>query len=722
MLSLAAAMIVPILALTLLVTWRWVEAERANLETLTRQNVHGVVSHVDQFIVGKVATLQALATSPALDHDDFERLHAQARDVLDGPEVGIVLRDLTGQQLMNTRVAWGARLGGMPLTDVETTIASLRRPGISDLVISQVTGGPVVRIVVPVVRGDRVRYLISASLPPSFLVSLIEQAGIVAPLMGTIADRQGRIMGRTRGGDAVVGRVLPGFDRATGRNGTWTGINVDGVEVFGVYARSTLSGLFFSASIEEALLSAPLYRSLSWLASAAAGLGILAAAGSALIARRLIGSHRQVEAAAVALGNGEIVPEVRTGLKETDLIARALASASARLGEQARALVCANRDLEKRVEERTREVSDQTNLLTATLDNMDQGLMMIDPQGHVAICNERALALLDLPRDLMSAHPSMREIYAYQVAQADFVDAEMSHRRDTEVESGVWILRSYERERPNGTVLEVRTVPLGNGGAVRTFTDITARKEAERRLHRMAREDGLTGLANRTLFRERLTAMFADAAAGGPSFSVLCCDLDRFKAVNDTLGHLAGDALLREVAQRVEELAGPGDLVARLGGDEFAVIHVGPVAGGGSARLATRILEALRRPATIAGQQIHLGASLGIAVAPLDGADSDAVFRNADLALYRAKREGRNTFRFYEASMDLAVRAREELELELRDALARGEFELHYQPIVAAADERITGFEALIRWRHPVRGLVPPVEFVPVTEIGRAHV
>ena len=203
---------------------------------------------------------------------------------------------------------------------------------------------------------------------------------------------------------------------------------------------------------------------------------------------------------------------------------------------------------------------------------------------------------------------------------------------------------------------------------------------------------------------------------GGEPFAVLCIDLDRFKAVNDTLGHPVGDALLRKVGERLSKAAREGDVVARLGGDEFAVIQVGTDQPTASEALAARLVDLIGRTYVVDGHMLNIGASVGVALAPSDGDDADALLKHADLALYRAKADGRGVFRFFETGMDARMQARRSLEIDLRKALALKEFELAYQPQVRSEDGAVSGFEALLRWRHPERGAVSPADFIPLAE------
>ncbi|PAX09128.1 GGDEF domain-containing protein [Sphingomonas lenta] len=239
--------------------------------------------------------------------------------------------------------------------------------------------------------------------------------------------------------------------------------------------------------------------------------------------------------------------------------------------------------------------------------------------------------------------------------------------------------------------------------------------ERERRIAHMTFHDALTGLPNRAALRQAVEQAVARALRAGERAALLCIDLDGLQGVNDTLGHPAGDEMLRRIAASLAELA-PDGTVARIGGDEFAILLSGAVSPDRPRQLAQAVLDRLREPIRVEGQLVTTGVGIGVAVAPGDGGDADELLKNADLALHRANADGRSAFRFFEPALDAAARARRELELDLRAALADGQFSLDYQPIVDLGSDRIGGFEALLRWRHPVRGLVSPAEFVPVAE------
>ncbi|QUL39330.1 EAL domain-containing protein [Erythrobacter sp. JK5] len=247
-------------------------------------------------------------------------------------------------------------------------------------------------------------------------------------------------------------------------------------------------------------------------------------------------------------------------------------------------------------------------------------------------------------------------------------------------------------------------------------TDLTEKRRSEQQVSRLAHYDSLTGLANRVQMNQALEQILAAPRERERACSVLLLDLDRFKHVNDTLGHPAGDALLQQVAQRLERTVDGKGRCGRLGGDEFKVIVPGDIDQEQLGHLADEIIAALSQPYSIGGQSVVIGASLGIAIAPHHGSNTDDLIRNVDLALYAAKDAGRGCHRFYAKDLHSAAEERAELEQDLRDAIVRGELELFYQPVVYAASEKIVGFEALMRWQHPKRGWISPAKFIPIAE------
>jgi diguanylate cyclase (GGDEF)-like protein len=282
------------------------------------------------------------------------------------------------------------------------------------------------------------------------------------------------------------------------------------------------------------------------------------------------------------------------------------------------------------------------------------------------------------------------------------------------LESGA--TRTKVTELPDGRSISVATRAMPGGGWVATHEDITERRRVEARIAHLALHDVLTNLPNRALLRERLEHAVAGIGEGSGLLAVHMLDLDRFKEVNDTLGHSVGDGLLKAVTERLRGCVRETDTIARLGGDEFAIVqHVAEPAIE-TAALAKRIQEAIGAPFDIDDHYVVVGTSIGIAIAPSDGTNSDELLKNADLALYRAKTEGRGTFRFFQPEMDRRMQARRGLERDLRNALVNGEFALHYQPLVNIERDEICGFEALLRWTHPERGKIAPSDFIPLAE------
>jgi diguanylate cyclase (GGDEF)-like protein/PAS domain S-box-containing protein len=281
--------------------------------------------------------------------------------------------------------------------------------------------------------------------------------------------------------------------------------------------------------------------------------------------------------------------------------------------------------------------------------------------------------------------------------------------------------RAWRHIKADGNEIEVltyaRRVPFETKNAVLVaVVDVTERKQAEARIAYMAHHDALTDLPNRVLFHERLDELLARVRRSGENLAVHCLDLDHFKGVNDTLGHPIGDELLKTVAQRLRGCLRDSDLVARLGGDEFAVVQWPVSSPTEASAMATLLIDVVSKPYEVHGHEFVVGASIGIALAPHDGDTADVLLRNADMALYRAKAEGRGTAHFFEPEMDRRIQARRMLELDLRKAFANGEFELYYQPLISLNTNAVSGFEALLRWHHPERGMVPPIEFIPLAE------
>lgn len=352
--------------------------------------------------------------------------------------------------------------------------------------------------------------------------------------------------------------------------------------------------------------------------------------------------------------------------------------------------------------------------LHAILENLAHGLSLYDRHGRLVLCNRQFLDIYRLPPALGKRGTSFRQILEARVAgnthvgddAEDYVADRLSAVREGRTLGGIHRLNS-------GQVISMTHQPMADGGWVSTHKDVTELNNMQAELTHLAYHDALTGLPNRTLFYRRIGNAFENLSATG--FAVLCLDLDGFKPINDTLGHAAGDTLLRQFAARLGSCLGAMDSAARMGGDEFAVLHRGGTTES-ALDLAQKICEATLAPYDLDGQVLTIAVGIGIAIAGDDGIETDQLLHNADVALYAAKRDGRGSVRCFEPELNRANVDRRRLEVDLKRALEFGEFELHFQPILNLRTHAFSGFEALLRWQHPDRGLVPPCEFIPVAE------
>jgi diguanylate cyclase (GGDEF)-like protein len=347
------------------------------------------------------------------------------------------------------------------------------------------------------------------------------------------------------------------------------------------------------------------------------------------------------------------------------------------------------------------------------LNNMTHGLCMFDAEQKLIVCNRTYVDMYNLTPALARPGTLLQAIESYRTTIGNGAIANPEQVASAAIQTRE--ASAFTQELTDGRTIAVSQRPMQDGGWVAVHEDITERRRAEAKIAHLARHDMLTNLPNRVLFREHLEAEF-ERVQPGRGFAVHCLDLDHFKTVNDTLGHPIGDELLKLVAGRLAEAVPSSGFVARIGGDEFAVVQTDVRQPEQCSQLAARIVELVSRPYDIDGRHIVIGTSIGIAIAPNDGANPDLLLKNADMALYLAKGDGRGTHRFFEREMDKRLQARRSLELDLRKAIADGEFEIHYQPILYLQTGKVSGFEALLRWNHPERGHISPAEFIPLAE------
>jgi diguanylate cyclase (GGDEF)-like protein len=382
------------------------------------------------------------------------------------------------------------------------------------------------------------------------------------------------------------------------------------------------------------------------------------------------------------------------------------------LGDMARAVQVFKENGEELLERKVQ--LEQVNVqLDLALNNMAHGLCMFDSKRKLIVCNGRYAAMYGIPEALTAPGTPLQSILQYLVERRVF--AESAEETFGAVASTPIENFHVVKTLTDGRMVTISHQSTADGGWVAIHEDITERQKAEAHIAHLARHDQLTDLPNRVFFREELDKNLR-RRRHGEKFAVLCLDLDRFKSVNDTLGHSIGDKLLNAVASRLSGCIDERDFVARLGGDEFAVVQANIGRPEDSSTLAARIIERLGAPYDIEGQQLDIGVSIGLAIAPADGKSADQLLKNADLAMYRAKADGRGSYCFFESEMDARIQARRALELDLRTALGSGQLQLYYQPLVNAKTGEVRCFEALLRWFHPRLGAVPPGEFIPLAE------
>jgi diguanylate cyclase (GGDEF)-like protein len=371
------------------------------------------------------------------------------------------------------------------------------------------------------------------------------------------------------------------------------------------------------------------------------------------------------------------------------------------------------RQLSRQHQAAQQRLSLEKQRLDTAINNMSQGLLLFDASHRVVVCNRRFIEMYDLSPGLIKPGCSFRDVVAHRQAAGSF--AGDVDRYCAGIIRDMALGKTIIAQTSTGRSIQITNRPLADGGWIATHEDVTERQLSDQRIAHLAHYDALTDLPNRMLFRDKLEQELKRILRG-EQLAVLYIDIDEFKSVNDSLGHPIGDQLLKSVAVRLSQCVRETDIVARLGGDEFAIVQTAIRRPSDVTDLVARIYQAIREPYACQGHELTADASIGIAMAPQDGTDLDQLVKNADLAMYGAKADGRRTYRFFEPEMDARVKARRTLELDLRQTIVDGGFELHYQPLVNLRSNSVVGCEALLRWRHPKRGMISPVEFIPVAE------
>ena len=362
------------------------------------------------------------------------------------------------------------------------------------------------------------------------------------------------------------------------------------------------------------------------------------------------------------------------------------------------------------------ELNEQNERFNAALENMLHGLCMFDREQRLVVCNDRYALIYGLSPKLIKPGMTLAQILQHRISSGIYSgDTPEEYIRERWTVVMERQSRTDFQELTDGRTVVIRHHPLADGGWLATHEDISDYRRIENRLAYLAHHDELTGLANRALLRERLDEQM-ERCRQGDVFALLYLDLDGFKGVNDTLGHEAGDQLLKAVGERLKGCLRESDVVARLGGDEFAILQASAEQPSDAKRLARRINAAISKPFALRQIEVGIGVTIGIAIAPKDGSDGEQLLRNADLALYHAKGVSRGTYCLFEPELEASSKHRQALALDLRGALGRKEFELYYQPLFNLREGKVSGFEALLRWHHPERGAVSPCEFIPIAE------
>jgi len=358
-------------------------------------------------------------------------------------------------------------------------------------------------------------------------------------------------------------------------------------------------------------------------------------------------------------------------------------------------------------------LEEKTQYLDTAINNMTQGLLLFDSSGRLVICNQQYIDMFGVSPEIVKPGCHLRDLILHRQQLGSFVgdvDAYCAKFLDP-AGNGV---QDIVTTTPDGRTIRLVYKRSPDGGWATTLEDVTERRRVEATIEHLAHYDALTNLPNRTLFQRHAETLLAQSA--DIQFAILYIDIDEFKQINDSLGHLIGDEFLKGVSERLRQSVGPDDFIARLGGDEFAIVQHAVTCDDDVSALVTRIYEALRTPFDCNGHRLSSDASIGIAIAPRHGSDLFGLLKSADLAMYAAKAAGRRTYRFFEPTMERQANLRRELESDLRAALVDGGFEIHYQPLVDLHSDEVTGCEALLRWRHPVRGMISPADFIPVAE------
>ncbi|WP_295849956.1 EAL domain-containing protein [Tardiphaga sp.] len=532
----------------------------------------------------------------------------------------------------------------------------------------------------------------------------------VTPLAQKIAGRDGTFLGVLRSG------LKPGYFEFFLESLALS----DGAVITVLHRNGTIIARYphDEAAIGEVFSDRPLLRKALLDGTVGSGQTVDANNG-----QELIGAARALrDFPIVIVATRPVIAALAEWRKQTQLLAAAAATSSLLIAAIflliVRVISKRYAALSSRLAEKKRKLAVDKDRLDTAINNLNQGLMLFDGNNDLVLFNSRAIEMYGLSTDVIRPGISLHQVVAHRKQTGSFhgdVDEFCAKLISELGQSSPHIVRTLD-----GRSMLIVNKPITAGGWVALHDDITERTRSERKISHLAHYDALTDLPNRMLFHARLEEALL-AVGNGTVCALLYIDIDEFKHINDSLGHPVGDQFLKIVAGRLRGVAGSRDFVARLGGDEFAVVRTGPAGTESLVCLVQQVLEAIRAPYTCLGHRLSSNASIGIAIAQEHGANLDDLLKKADLAMYAAKADGRGTYRFFEAVMEARLMARRALESDLEQAVvtrrfSESGFEVQYQPIIRFIDRSIVGCEALLRWHHPVRGMIPPADFIPVAE------
>lgn len=644
--ALCGALTIPVLTIAGVVMWQYADSQAKHLEGELSGSNSKLILAVERLHSNDIATFRALASSPTIPDGDLGSFKIQIKDYLESniPRARVVLRDLTGRNLIDTNPPAATE----PSTAGIEANAGNRNTAISGIVAGKTFADSYYQIAIPVGVDGSPRYQLVAWMPLTRLVHLIRQLNLAPHQSAVIVDHNGRTLARSQDSERNYGRIITGFtEYPNAESFVWTGKSAQGIAIRAMFRRtlSTRWGVAVGVSLQA--LYQPLYRALTWLAVMLGSVLLLGGGLAWILANKLTRAFTTLQLSASKLGNGNTTPLPLTRIKEANVIASAMREASVKVNMN-------TSKLERLVQERTKALSEKSLLLETTLAHMDQGLLMVDSNKHVELYNARAAELIRIPDSVLTKFPSVADNIAYLRKQGliDRTPEDMQMILDGTLKPGGIVVS--EREWPDGTFMEVCTVPLDDGRIICTYADITAQKRTERRLEQYVKIDPLTGLPNRAGFRERLRHAMSPATGGADAFAVFMVHLDGLGDTNELRGYAAGDALVEEFSGRLAKVLDASAFAARLDGAIFAIIQ--PVTGRGDniASQAKQLLQGLPGLYPAGGVAARAGVSIGIAMYPVHGASIDELKCNANAALKQAMSLGSNHCYVYERGAPLA--------------------------------------------------------------------